>query len=175
MKLSPAISSKILTRGTIVVSVMAVIAVSTYGAFRQPMELYEQRIISGDINDIWHVATDVARWPEWDPHEEAGEIYGPFAVGTKAFSKPRGGPSANWQLTEVTVGKSWALINPMPIGTLRVQNLYSQTDDGKVLCEKTMQVSGWVLVALFKLHFATKTREDMQATWIALENRVATP
>jgi hypothetical protein len=47
------------------------------------MELYEQRVISGQIEEVWRVATDVNRWPEWDPHEEAGEIFGAFVEGTR--------------------------------------------------------------------------------------------
>lgn len=138
------------------------------------MELYEHRTISGDLQDVWRVATDVDHWAEWDPHEEAGEIFGPFEEGTRAYSKPRGGPAAHWVLTEVTENRSWSLLNKMRIGTLRVENRYTPQPDGKVLCEKTMQVSGWVLVALFKLHFEAETRKDMQATWVALEERLAT-
>jgi hypothetical protein len=140
---------------------------------REPMEIHEQRVISGRIEDVWRVATDVNRWPEWDPHEEAGNISGPFTEGTSAYSKPRGGPGAHWTLTEVTENRSWALINPMWIGTLRVENRYTPQPGGKVLCEKHMQVSGWLLIALFKLHFEAATRRDMQATWIALEKRLA--
>lgn len=138
----------------------------------QPMKLYEQRIISGRVEDVWSIATDVDRWPEWDPHEEAGELFGRFEIGTKAYSKPRGGPGAHWTLTEVTENRSWSLINPMRIGTLKVDNLYTAMPDGRVLCEKTMNVSGWILVALFKLHFESATRKDMQATWSALEERL---
>lgn len=143
------------------------------GAYGTSMELYERKVISGNLEDVWHVATDVDRWPEWDPHEEAGEIYGPFEEGTHAYSKPRGGPAANWVLTEVTENRSWSLLNKMRIGTLKVENRYTPEPDGQVLCEKTMQVSGWILVSLFKLHFETVTRRDMQETWVALENRVA--
>lgn len=137
------------------------------------MKLYEQRIISGNIDDVWHVATDVNRWPEWDPHEEAGEIYGPFTVGTKAYSKPRGGPGAHWILTEVREEQSWSLINKMRIGTLEVENRYSVLADNQVKCEKTMQVSGWILVGLFKLHFEAETRKDMHTTWLALEKELS--
>ena len=136
------------------------------------MELYEKRIINGDIHDVWRVATDVGRWPDWDPHEEAGEIYGPFEVGTKAYSKPRGGPGAHWSLTVVNEGNSWSLINPMWLGTLNVENRYTQLPGGQVLCEKTMHVSGWILVTLFKMHFEKVTRQDMQATWAALEKQI---
>lgn len=150
----------------------AITATLLQHVYRQPMELYEQRVISGQIDEVWRVATDVNRWPEWDPHEEAGEIFGAFIEGTHGYSKPRGGPGAHWTLTEVTENQSWSLINPMRIGTLRVDNRYTQLSDGKVLCEKRMQVSGWILVALFKLHFEVATRKDMQATWVALESRV---
>lgn len=143
------------------------------GAYGTPMELYERKVISGNLEDVWYVATDVDRWPEWDPHEEAGEIYGPFEEGTRAYSKPRGGPGANWVLTEVTENRSWSLLNKMRIGTLKVENRYTPQPDGQVLCEKTMQVSGWILVSLFKLHFETVTRRDMQETWVALEKRLA--
>ena len=135
------------------------------------MELHEERVISGRLAEVWQVATDVARWPEWDPHEEAGEIYGAFQVGTKAYSKPRGGPAAHWELTEVTPERSWALVNRMAVGTLVVKNLYVALPGDRVRCEKTMQVSGWLLRLLFWLHYAKATRNDMQATWVALEQR----
>jgi hypothetical protein len=135
------------------------------------MELREERVIMGGLADVWQVATDVARWPDWDPHEEAGEIYGTFQTGTKAYSKPRGGPAAHWELTEVTAERSWSLINRMPIGTLEVENRYEQLAGNRVRCEKTMRVSGWFLRLLFRLHYAKATRSDMQATWIALERR----
>lgn len=154
---------------------MALVAAAwvLHQSYREPMEIYEQSIISGSLEDVWRVATDVNRWPEWDPHEEAGKISGPFIEGTNAFSKPRGGPGAYWTLTEVTENRSWALINPMRIGTLRVENRYTPLPDGRVLCEKHMQVTGWILIVLFKLHFEAATRKDMQATWIALEKRLA--
>lgn len=138
------------------------------------MELYEERIISGEIADIWRVATDVARWPEWDPHEEAGEIYGEFCAGTKAYSKPRGGPAAHWVLTRVEKEQCWSLFNKMAIGTLEVENRYEQITGNRVKCEKTMLVKGWILRLIFKVHFEMETRKDMQATWEALENRCST-
>lgn len=80
------------------------------------MKLREERIIKGNISDVWRIATDVVNWPKWDPHEEAGEIYGPFQAGTKGYSKPRGGPAAHWVLSQVDKEHSWSLINRMAIG-----------------------------------------------------------
>ncbi len=157
----------------VVATVLGAIGFITQGEGKHTMEIYEHRVISGKIEDVWSVATDVDRWPEWDPHEEAGEIYGPFQAGTRAYSKPRGGPGAHWKLTEVTKNASWSLINPMRIGTLKVENHYTPMSNAQVRCEKTMRVSGWILIALFKLYFESETRKDMQATWISLENRIA--
>lgn len=156
-----------------IVAFLTLVGFLISGAYGTSMELYERKVISGNLEDVWRVATDVDRWPEWDPHEEAGEIYGPFKKGTRAYSKPRGGPGANWILTEVAENRSWSLINKMRIGTLEVENRYTPQPDGQVLCEKTMQVSGWLLVTLFKLHFETVTRRDMHETWVALEERLA--
>ncbi len=137
------------------------------------MELHEERVIRGDLAEVWRIATDVAGWPEWDPHEESGEIYGPFEAGTRAMSKPRGGPVAHWELVEVDPQRSWALRNAMAIGTLEVRNTYEALPEGRVRCTKTMRVSGIILRLLFRLHFAKATRADMQATWGALEQVMA--
>lgn len=136
------------------------------------MILKEEQIIRGTLEAIWDVATDVDCWPTWDPHEESAKLHGPFVEGTKGDSKPRGGPVAHWVLTKVEPIKHWSLINKMPFGTLQVENRYEALPDNKVRCEKTMIVSG-PLVILFWLHFAKVTRADMHATWEALEREVA--
>jgi hypothetical protein len=136
------------------------------------MKIFGERIINGDIDGVWRIATDVNAWPNWDPHEEAAELYGSFAVGTKGSSQPRGGAAAKWVLTKVEDKKLWSLINKMPIGTLDVENRYEKLPGNKVRCEKTMIVSG-LLVPLFWIHFAKLVKEDMQATWEALEKEVA--
>lgn len=136
------------------------------------MRIYGERIINGDIESIWRIATDVNAWPSWDPHEEAAELYGPFAVGTKGSSQPRGGPAAKWILTKVEDKKIWSLINKMPVGTLHVENRYEPLADQKVRCERTMIVTG-LLVPLFWIYFAKLVKKDMQATWEALEKEVA--
>jgi hypothetical protein len=60
----------------------------------------------------------------------------------------------------------------MPVGTLDVENRYEVLPNNKVRCERTMIVSG-LLVPLFWIYFAKLVKEDMQATWQALEKEVA--
>jgi Polyketide cyclase / dehydrase and lipid transport len=136
------------------------------------MKIHEERLISGDIETLWRIVTDVNRWPTWDPHEEAAELHGPFAVGTSGTSKPRGGPAARWVLTKVEEKKAWALKNEMLIGTIEKEIQYEPLPDGKIRCNDTMFVSGIFLRLLFWLRFEKMTRQDMQATWVQLEREI---
>jgi Polyketide cyclase / dehydrase and lipid transport len=136
------------------------------------MKIHEERLISGDIETLWRIVTDVNGWPTWDPHEEAAELHGPFAVGTSGTSKPRGGPAARWVLTKVEEKKAWALKNKMLIGTIEKEIQYEPLPDGKIRCDDTMFVSGIFLRLLFWLRFEKMTRQDMQATWVQLEREI---
>lgn len=51
-------------------------------------------VIAGDISPMWAVVTDVDNWPIWNPHEEVARLAGPFMVGTKGWSKPKGALAA---------------------------------------------------------------------------------
>jgi hypothetical protein len=64
------------------------------------MKIHEERLISGDIETLWRIVTDVNRWPTWDPHEEAAELHGPFAQAeprNPEVDPPRGGCSPKWK------------------------------------------------------------------------------
>jgi hypothetical protein len=135
------------------------------------MIIHGEKIINGSLENVWNISTDVNNWPSWDPHEEAAHINGEFKVGTTGTSKPRGGPAAKWILTKVEVNKVWSLINKMPIGTLKVENIYTELPENKVKCERIIIISG-LLVILFWLHFRKETLKDMQATWVALEEEI---
>jgi Polyketide cyclase / dehydrase and lipid transport len=139
---------------------------------RTRLKIHEERVITGDIDTLWRIVTDVNAWPTWDPHEEAAELHGPFVVGTSGTSKPRGGPAARWTLTKVEEKKAWALKNKMLIGTIEKEIRYEPLPGGKIRCDDTMFVSG-PLRLLFWLRFEKMTREDMQATWAQLEKEIA--
>jgi hypothetical protein len=135
------------------------------------MQISASSVIKGDLETVWDIETDVNRWPSWDPHEEDARFEGPFAVGTKGWSKPRGGPEANWVITAVEKPRRWALDNPVFGGKLEVEKTYEAVDSEHVRCTKTMVVKG-ILVPLFWLYFAKITKRDMFLSWEALEKEV---
>ena len=130
------------------------------------------RVVRGDVAAIWEVSTDVARWPEWDPHEQGARLDGPFAVGTRGWSKPRGGPGADWTLTEVEPGRAWGSACALPGGGLRGRGTFEALGEDRVRCTRTIEVTG-PLVPLFRLWFGPRIRCDLDRTWVALEAEVA--
>ena len=129
-------------------------------------------IIRGDIDIVWAIVIDVANWPKWDPHELAARLDGPFAAGTKGWSKPRGAPPATWTITRVVHKREWASESPLPGGKLSGESKYEPLVGGRIRCARTVTVTG-LLVPLFHLHFARLIRRDMLATWQALEKEAA--
>jgi hypothetical protein len=75
-------------------------------------------------------------------------------------------------LIEVIENKFRSPINPMHIRTCRVANCCTQLAVSQVLRGTRMPVSGWMLIAQFKLHYVSANRKDMQATRVALEERL---
>lgn len=134
-----------------------------------------EAVIEGELPDVWAAAVDVARWPEWDPHEEAARLDGAFAAGGTGWSKPRGGPATAWTITEISVTaeeRRWASECPLPGGKLSGANFFAAAGEGRVRCAKTVWVSG-PLVPLFRLYFGRRIRRDMLRTWAALETEAA--
>jgi len=130
------------------------------------------RVVRGDVAAIWAVSADVARWPEWDPHEQDARLDGPFAVGARGWSKPRGGPGADWTLIEVEHGRAWGSACALPGGGLRGRSTFEALGGDRVRCTRRIEVTG-PLVPLFRLWFGPRIRRDLDRTWIALEAEVA--
>ena len=115
----------------------------------------------------------MARWPEWDPHEDVARLDGEFVVGTTGWVKQQGNPGAAFTLTEVVPQRRWASECKLPGGKLWGSNDYEQLPDGKIRCTRTIRVTG-PLVPLFRFHFGKRMRRDFFRTWTALEARAAT-
>ncbi|MFB8005275.1 SRPBCC family protein [Nocardia sp. NPDC056000] len=128
----------------------------------------EETVITGDIDRIWAVATDVARWSEWDPHEEKSRIDGPFAAGTTGWVKPKGAPAGPFTITDVRAGSSWTSQAGIPFGKLRGHRSYEALGDGTVRVAERVEVHG-PFGPLFRLVWEKGMRADMPRTFEALE------
>ncbi|HEX6523807.1 MAG TPA: SRPBCC family protein [Streptosporangiaceae bacterium] len=128
----------------------------------------EEATITGDISAIWSVATDVAGWASWDPHEEKSRFAGEFVAGAKGWSKPAGAPAGVFTITEVEPERMWAARAGLPFGHLRGENRYEPAGDGKVKISKRVEVHG-PFGPLFHLIWEKRMRADMHRSFAALE------
>jgi hypothetical protein len=132
-----------------------------------------EAVIDGDVDQVWTIATDVDRWSEWDPHEEAARLDGPFTTGTTGWSKPRGGPGTAWTITDVEPGHRWSTACALPGGGISGTNTVEQVAPGLVRLTRTIEITG-PLTPLFRLWFGPRMRRDFRHSWDALETRVRT-
>jgi hypothetical protein len=68
----------------------------------------EDAVITGATSTVWQVASDVAEWPSWDPHEQKARFEGDFLTGAKGWSKPAGAPPGTFTITAVEPERMWA-------------------------------------------------------------------
>ncbi|MEV5576715.1 SRPBCC family protein [Spirillospora sp. NPDC052269] len=134
-------------------------------------EFTEETVIDGNLATVWATAIDVDTWPDWDPHEEAARLNGPFTEGGTGWSKPRGGPATTWTITDVVPLGLWASECDLPGGKITGVNTFEETAEG-VRCTKTVRVTG-PLTPLFRFHFGRRMRRDFFKTWTALEAEAA--
>ncbi|MFC5183823.1 SRPBCC family protein [Actinomadura harenae] len=135
-------------------------------------EISAEAVITGDIETVWDTVCDVAGWPAWDPHEKDARLDGPFEAGTIGWSKPNGGPSTDWTITEVVPFERWGSECGLPGGKITGMNEFEPLPGGRIRCTKTMRVSG-PLVPLFRFYFGRRVRADMFKTFTALEAEAA--
>lgn len=132
----------------------------------------EEAVIGGEIGKVWAVATDIAGWQSWDPHEEKSRFDGKFEAGAKGWSKPAGAPAGWFTVTDVEPERMWAARAGIPFGHLRGVNRYEPLGDGRIKVSKTVEVHG-PFGPLFHWIWEKKMRADMAKTFAALEAEAA--
>jgi hypothetical protein len=64
---------------------------------------------------IWKIWEDVESWKSWDHEIEWSQKDGPFKINTTGRLKPKGGPVANFILTEVIPFKKFVDVTKFPL------------------------------------------------------------
>ncbi len=128
----------------------------------------EEAVINGAIGTVWQVATDIAGWPAWDPHEEKARFRGEFRPGAKGWSKPAGAPAGTFTISAVEPERLWASEAGIPFGHLRGENRYEPLGDGRIKVSKRVEVHG-PFGPLFHLIWEKKMRADVHKSFVALE------
>lgn len=129
-------------------------------------------VIDGTPEEAWAAQADVATWPSWNTHELAARIKGPFAPGTRAWSKPRGGPATDWVITEAEAPTRWSSRSRLPGGALTGTRTFTAVDGERVECTMSMQATG-PLQILFRAWFGPRIKRDMLTTIGELESEIA--
>jgi hypothetical protein len=129
--------------------------------------------IRGRVSDVWATWTDMVRYPEWDPREQALRLDGPFEAGTTGWSKQVGPrPGSPFRLVRVEAPNRWTNESPLPGGRLSIDHLLTDRGDGTVHLTKRYEVHGPMQLA-FRLIFAHAIRRDTPGTFTALEAETA--
>jgi uncharacterized protein YndB with AHSA1/START domain len=118
--------------------------------------------------DVWAAWTDVSRWPAWDRSKEIARLDGPFAPGTSGWAKQRGNLGGPFTITVVEPETHWTSECPLPFGKVVFDHFIEPQAGGRVKVTKSVEVHGG-FGPLFKLMFATKMRNDIDRSFVALE------
>lgn len=106
--------------------------------------------IPAPIDLVWRVYTDVERWPQWmqsmdhvDLAASGGAIEGePLQLGSQVWiSQPRL-PSAMWEVTELTPGRSWTWQSRSVGATSTATHEVTATADKATRVDTSLQITG---------------------------------
>jgi uncharacterized membrane protein len=122
--------------------------------------------IHAPIDRVWAVLSDLERWPEWTPTVTSLQRVdrGPLAVGSRARVRQPKLPPAEWRVTELDEGRSFAWVT----GSLGVQvtGAHSvEANEGGSRAMLSLQFSGFLGPLVARL-----TR-SLNERYLALEAR----
>ncbi len=107
------------------------------------MYLFEcDATFEAELDAVWKVWTDVARWPEWDVTKEIARVDGPFEPGARGWAKQRGNLGGSFTITAVDAGRRWVSECPVPMGKVIFDHLIEPAGQGHVRVVKRAEVEG---------------------------------
>lgn len=128
-------------------------------------EVNEEIKIKAKPSVIWRYWTDVENWNKWDADIAYSKLQGKFDVGTKGELKPKKGPKAKFEITNVTLNKQFKNISNLPLTKLEFNHVIEDSSDG-VIVRHSIQMTG-LLTGLFSRIVG---RELAKGLPVALQN-----
>jgi hypothetical protein len=100
--------------------------------------------IAASVSDVWHVFTDVERWPEWTASVTSlVALDGPdLAVGKRFEIKQPRLPKLVWTVSEVISGTSWTWEQRSPGGKTIARHEVVPTANGRTLVRQELEQTG---------------------------------
>jgi hypothetical protein len=102
---------------------------------------YSKEVTNLDSEKIWSVWTDVNDWINWQDDIEAVNLASPFKAGSFISFKPKGGPSMNLEITEVTPLHSFTDLTKFPLAKMYDKHEIIKTSNGYEI-KTTLTLSG---------------------------------
>ena len=90
----------------------------------------------------WKFWTNIDNWAVVDPAVEWAKLDGPFIVGTKGMTKPRGADANEWKLVEVEEGKRAVIEWAAPGATMRFHWSFADLPGGGVRMTQKITLEG---------------------------------
>ena len=104
-------------------------------------KISERIEIKSKPNIIWKYWTDVENWKQWDPDIEYSKLEGGFNEGSKGKLKPKSGPKAIFEITEVITNKQFKNKSLLPLTKLEFNHEIEESTDG-VIVRHSIQMTG---------------------------------
>lgn len=134
------------------------------------MQITESIRIKSTADKIFNLYLDVESWAKWDPEVDFVHLPDGLKVGAKGSLKPRQGPKASIEITEVTIGKSFIVSSKLPFCQMLFAHDLS-AENGETLVSHTITFSG-PLSFLFEFLIGKSIRNSLPATLYSLKKSI---
>jgi hypothetical protein len=92
------------------------------------MSLHHSIQINASPEKIFAEYTNVADWKSWDPEVLSSSLDGVFRQGATGKLKPRKGPSASIQISEIIGNRSFTVESKLPLCLMRFTHELAQEE-----------------------------------------------
>ena len=111
--------------------------------------------------DIWPFYANLAMWPDWDEDIEYARLEGnAFTQGAKGTIKPVGGPKVKFELSEVTMDKSFTVTSYLPLTKMIFAHHLKDNADGTVTVTHHIEMKG-LTAPLFAFMIGRKIKANL--------------